>query len=60
MAEGVRIQMVVPEGLAAALKQRAATEGRTVSNLGAFLLEVALRQLPPLTGGASPGLDREK
>ena len=43
MAEGVRIQMVVPEGLAAALKRRATQEGRTVSNLGAFLLEVALR-----------------
>jgi hypothetical protein len=58
MAEGVRIQLVVPNGLAAALKERAQAEGRTVSNLGAFLLETALRQLPPLTAG-SPGLDRE-
>ena len=58
MAEGVRIQLVVPNGLAAALKARAEAEGRTVSNLGAFLLETALRQLPPLATG-SPGLDRE-
>ena len=56
MAEGTRIQLVVPLGLAAALKQRAEAEGRTVSNLGAFLLDTALRQLPPLTGGdASKG-----
>jgi len=58
MAEGVRIQLVIPEGLATALRERAKAEGRTVSNLGAFLLETALRQLPPLFG-SSPGLDRE-
>jgi hypothetical protein len=58
MAEGVRIQLVVPHGLAVALKERAEAEGRTVSNLGAFLLETAFRQLPPLIAG-SPGLDRE-
>ena len=58
MAEGTRIQLVLPNGLAVALRERAQIEGRTVSNLGAFLLETALRQLPPLTAG-SPGLDRE-
>lgn len=60
MAEGVRVQLVLPSSLAAMLKHRAEAEGRTVSNLGAFLLETALRQLPPLAGGPSPGLDREK
>jgi hypothetical protein len=58
MAEGIRVQLVLPTGLAAALRERAAAEGRTVSNLGAFLLETALRQLPPLSAGL-PGLDRE-
>lgn len=58
MAEGVRLQFVLPPGLADALKRRAGAEGRTVSNLGAFLLEIGLRQLPPLDTG-SPGLDRE-
>jgi hypothetical protein len=48
MAEGTRVQLVIPQALAQALKERAAAEGRTVSNLGAFLLETALRQLPPL------------
>lgn len=58
MAEGVRIQMVVPEGLASALRRRADQEGRSVSNLGAFLLEVALRQLPPLDGGQDTSVGR--
>lgn len=60
MAEGIRIQLVVPSSLAAMLRQRAEAEGRTVSNLGAFLLETALRQLPPLPAAPSPGMDREK
>jgi hypothetical protein len=58
MAEGVRLQFVLPTGLADALKRRAKLEGRTVSSLGAFLLELGLRQIPPLETG-SPGLDRE-
>lgn len=58
MAEGVRLQFVLPAGLADALKRRAKLEGRTVSSLGAFLLELGLRQIPPLETG-SPGLDRE-
>jgi hypothetical protein len=58
MAEGIRLQFVLPVGLADALKRRAKAEGRTVSNLGAFLLEIGLRQLPPLDA-SSPGLDRE-
>ena len=58
MAEGIRVQLVLPTGLANALRERAAAEGRTVSSLGAFLLETALRQIPPLQG-SSPRLDRE-
>jgi hypothetical protein len=48
MAEGVRLQIVVPSSLAQALRERAKQEGRTVSSLGGFLLESGLRSLPPL------------
>lgn len=48
MAEGVRVQIVVPKSLAEALRQRAKQEKRSLSALGAFLLETGLRSLPPL------------
>lgn len=48
MAEGVRVQVVLPPSVAAALRLRAASERRTVSSLAAFIIEAALRQLPPL------------
>jgi hypothetical protein len=48
MAEGVRVQLVLPPGLAEALRARAAAERRSVSSLGGYLLETALRQLAPL------------
>lgn len=55
MAEGVRVQIVMPASLAAALKARAAMEGRTVSSLGNYLIESGLRNLPPLpTDPATP------
>jgi hypothetical protein len=58
MAEGVRIQVVVPVALADALRSRAAAEGRTVSSLAGFILEAGFRQLPPLAA-PSPRLDGE-
>lgn len=48
MAEGVRVQIVMPASLAEALKARAEAERRTVSSLGSYLLENGLRNLPPL------------
>jgi hypothetical protein len=48
MAEGVRVQIIVPTSLAEALRKRAKLENRTVSSLGAFLMESGLRSLPPL------------
>jgi hypothetical protein len=48
MAEGVRVQIVMPASLAAALKARAQAEDRTVSSLGCYLVEHGLRTLPPL------------
>jgi hypothetical protein len=48
MAEGVRVQLVLPQGLADDLRARAAAERRSVSSLGGYLLEFALRSLPPL------------
>lgn len=53
MAEGVRIQVVVPVALAAALRERATAEGRTVSSLAGFILESGFRQLPPLAAAPS-------
>ncbi len=48
MAEGVRVQIVMPVSLAEALKARAQAERRTVSSLGCYLVENGLRNLPPL------------
>ena len=48
MAEGVRVQVVMPVSLAEALKARADAEKRTVSSLGCYLVESGLRSLPPL------------
>lgn len=44
MAQGVRVQFVLPPSVAEALKAKAQAEGRTVSSLGSFLIESALRQ----------------
>jgi hypothetical protein len=44
MAQGVRVQVVLPVAVAALLKQKAKAEGRTVSSLGSFFIEAALRQ----------------
>jgi hypothetical protein len=43
MTQGVRVQAVVPPTIAEALKQRAAREQRSLSNLAAYLLEQAAR-----------------
>ena len=48
MAEGVRVQIVMPVSVADALKARAQAEKRTVSSLGCYLVENGLRNLPPL------------
>jgi hypothetical protein len=45
MAQGVRVQVVLPSAVAALLKQKAKDEGRTVSSLGSFIIEAALK--PP-------------
>jgi hypothetical protein len=52
--DGIRVQIVLPPGLAEALKARAAAERRSVSNLGSFLVEVGLRDLLPLTTTRRP------
>jgi hypothetical protein len=49
MAEGIRVQIVLPPGLAEALKARAEAERRSVSNLGTYLIEAGLRDLPSLS-----------
>jgi hypothetical protein len=43
MAQGTRIQVILPNKVAAALKARAAEEQRPVSNLAAYIIEAALR-----------------
>jgi hypothetical protein len=48
MAEGVRVQIVLPPSVAESLRQRAAAEKRTVSSLGSYLIESGLYGLPPL------------
>ena len=48
MAEGIRVQIVLPPSVAQSLKQRAAAERRTVSSLGGYLIESGLQSLPPL------------
>lgn len=44
MAQGIRVQLVLPPAVAAALKEKAKAEGRTVSSLGSFIIEAALKQ----------------
>ena len=44
MAQGTRVQVVLPSAVAELLKQKAKAEGRTVSSLGSFLIEAALKQ----------------
>ena len=43
MAQGTRVQVVLSPSVASLLKERAASEQRTVSNLAAYLIERALR-----------------
>jgi hypothetical protein len=43
MAQGTRIQVILPNKVATALKARAAEEQRPVSNLAAYIIEAALR-----------------
>jgi hypothetical protein len=43
MAQGTRVQVVLPPGVADQLKKRAWLENRTVSNLAAYFIEAALR-----------------
>jgi predicted DNA-binding protein len=43
MAQGVRVQLVLPPAVAERLKAIAKAEGRTVSSLGSFLIEAALK-----------------
>ena len=47
MAQGVRVQLVMPAPIAAMLKKRAELEGRTLSSLGTYIIESALRQQQP-------------
>ena len=51
MAQGVRVQVVLPPAVAEQLRQQAADQSRTVSNLAAFMIEAALR---------SPALDEAR
>ena len=44
MAQGIRVQLVLAQAVAAALKEKAKAEGRTVSSLGSFIIEAALKQ----------------
>lgn len=43
MAQGVRVQVVLTPAVARLLKEKAAGEQRTVSNLAAYLIERSLR-----------------
>jgi hypothetical protein len=44
MAQGVRVQVVLPQAVANRLKAAAADQQRTVSNLAAYWIETALIQ----------------
>jgi hypothetical protein len=44
MSQGIRVQLVLPQSIAELLKAKAKAEGRTVSSLGAFLIEAALKR----------------
>jgi hypothetical protein len=43
MAQGTRVQLVLPQTVADLLKAKAKAEGRTVSSLGSYLIESALK-----------------
>jgi len=43
MAQGTRVQLVLPQAVADLLKSKAKAEGRTVSSLGSYLIESALK-----------------
>jgi hypothetical protein len=43
MAQGTRVQLVLPQAVADLLKAKAKAEGRTVSSLGSYLIESALK-----------------
>jgi hypothetical protein len=43
MAQGIRVQVVMPPAVADQLKIRAKAQGRTVSSLAAYIIETALR-----------------
>jgi len=47
MAQGIRVQLVLPPAVAERLKAKAKAEGRTVSSLGSFLIETALTASVP-------------
>jgi hypothetical protein len=47
MAQGTRVQLILPPVVAELLKEKAKAEGRTVSSLGSFLIEAAIKQVPP-------------
>jgi len=46
MAQGIRVQVVMPPAVADQLKARAKAQGRTVSSLAAYIIETALRSPP--------------
>ncbi len=48
MAQGIRVQVVLPVPTVEALRARAKAEGRTVSAMGAFFIEAGLRAIPDL------------
>lgn len=52
-SSSVRVQVVVPSGIYAHLKDRAEREGRSVSSLSLFLIEAALHSFPTLPGTAA-------
>jgi hypothetical protein len=45
MAQGTRVQLILPQAVADLLKAKAKAEGRTVSSLGSYLIESALKLL---------------
>ena len=47
MTQGTRVQLILPPVVAELLKEKAKAEGRTVSSLGSFLIEAAIKQAPP-------------
>ena len=49
--EGIRIQACVPASVAGKLRERALSEGRSVSSLIAYLLERGLVDIPTVAAG---------